>query len=274
MKVAVLDDDRAQLDLISAAIGSLGHDCRTFERGRTLLAQLRRDTFDLMVLDWHLPDMNGLEVLIWIRANVEHRVPILFVTNQRDERSLVDALNEGADDYIVKPVRVTELKARVNALLRRSYPSQDTDVQTFGPYRFDLRNRSVELDGKPVELKQKEYELAHTLFVNVGRLLSRKRLMDKVWGADTEAWSRSLDTHVSRLRSKLGLRGDSGFRLITVYGFGYRLEQIEFGSEPDPEASVESDVGEAEDADGTAAAALPAEPSPPAGPGTEVAQRD
>ncbi len=225
MKVALLDDDRAQLDLMSLAIGALGHDCRCFERGRALLAQLRRDTFDLLILDWHLPDLSGFEALVWIRANLEHRVPILFVTNERNERSLVDALTEGADDYIVKPVRMVELKARVMALLRRSYPARDVESQQFGPYRFDLRNRRVELNGMPIELKQKEYELAHLLFQNEGRLLSRKRLMDKVWGADTEAWSRSLDTHISRLRAKLGLRGDGGYRLDTVYGFGYRLEQ-------------------------------------------------
>ncbi len=247
MKVAVLDDDRAQLDLISIAIGALGHDCRTFERGRALLAQLRRDTFDLLILDWHLPDLSGFEVLVWIRANVEHRVPILFVTNQRDERSLVEALTEGADDYVIKPVRVVELKARVAALLRRSYPAVDVDSQQFGPYKFDLRNRRVEIDGKPVELKQKEYELAHVLFSNAGRLLSRKRLMDKVWGADTEAWSRSLDTHVSRLRGKLGLRGDNGYRLGTVYGFGYRLEQVEPGAGPvadEPDFSIEPEADE------------------------------
>ena len=227
MKVAIVDDDPSQVDLISHAISSLGHDCQGFERGQALIRQMRRDTFDFLVLDWHLPDMTGPEIVTWVRNKVEHRIPILFVTNRNEERDLMDALANGADDYLTKPVRVGELAARVNALMRRSYPAATSEVESFGRSSFDTRRRMLSIDGHAIELKQKEYELAHFLFHNVGRLLSRQHLLEKVWGVNPEIWSRSLDTHVSNLRNKLGLRPSSGYRLSAVYGVGYRLETLD-----------------------------------------------
>jgi DNA-binding response OmpR family regulator len=224
MKVAVVDDDPPQVELISRAISALGHECVGFERGELLLRRLRRDTFDALVLDWHLPDVTGPEIVSWVRGHLDHRIPILFVTNRNEESDLVEALACGADDYLVKPVRTGELKARLSALLRRSYPAQGLDIEVFGRYVFDVRRRSVSVDGRPVDLKQKEYELAYVLFTNAGRLLSRKHLLERVWGADAEVLSRSLDTHVSNLRTKLDLRAAAGCRLSAVYGLGYRIE--------------------------------------------------
>jgi DNA-binding response OmpR family regulator len=171
--------------------------------------------------------MTGPEIVTWVRNKIEHRIPILFVTNRNEERDLVDALSNGVDDYLTKPVRVGELTARVNALMRRSYPASPTEIESFGRYSFDTRRRMLTIEGEPVELKQKEYELAHFLFHNVGRLLARQHLLEKVWGVNPEIWSRSLDTHVSNLRNKLGLRPPSGYRLSAVYGVGYRLESLD-----------------------------------------------
>ena len=245
MKVAVVDDDPDQVELISGAISELGHECLGFERGRVLLKQLRRDTFDALVLDWQLPDVSGPEIVIWVRANIEHRVPILFVTNRNQEQDLVEALACGADDYVVKPVRTRELTARLSALLRRSYPTQGGDVEVFGRYTFDTRLGTVSVDGRVVELKHKEYELAHMLFSNLGRLLSRKHLIDRIWGVDPDVWSRSLDTHVSSLRSKLGIRATAGYRLSAVYGLGYRLEVMNPTVEQAPNLDLSNDASPA-----------------------------
>jgi len=227
MRVAIVDDDASQIELISRAVTGLGHDCQGFERGQALLRQMRRDTFDLLILDWHLPDTSGPEIVAWVRSKVAHRVPILFVTNRNQERDLIEALACGADDYLPKPVRIGELAARVAALMRRTYPVATGDIEVHGRFTFDLQHRTLLSGGVPVELKQKEYELAHLLFNNLGRLMSRQYLVDKVWGVNPEIWSRSLDTHISNLRNKLELRPHKGYRLVAVYGVGYRLEMLD-----------------------------------------------
>lgn len=227
MKVAIVDDDVTQIELISRAVSGLGHDCQGFERGQALLRQMRRDTFDLLILDWHLPDTSGPEIVTWVRGKIAHRVPILFVTNRNQEGDVIEALTCGADDYLPKPVRVGELAARVAALMRRTYPVAATDIEVYGRFTIDAQHRKLYSEGTVIELKLKEYELAHLLFNNLGRLLSRQYLIDRIWGVNPEIWSRSLDTHVSSLRNKLDLRPQTGYRLSAVYGMGYRLEMLD-----------------------------------------------
>ncbi|MDF1483878.1 response regulator transcription factor [Ramlibacter sp. H39-3-26] len=229
MRIAALDDDAQQLKLVCSVLQCMGHDCVAFERAEPLLAQLRRESFDLLILDWQLPGASGLDVVRWARANLEHRVPIIFVTNRSDERDIVEGLSAGADDFMVKPLRVQELRARVQALLRRSYPEMQNTVLQYGGYRFDTVRRTVEFQGQAMELKDKEFDLARRLFANCGRLLSRAHLMQAVWGLDASIPSRTLDTHVSSLRAKLGLRPERGFQLTAVYGQGYRLEALDEG---------------------------------------------
>ena len=226
MRVAALDDDPSQLDLVQRSVRASGHECTVFSKGQALLRELRRESFDLLVLDWQLPDVAGIDIVRWVRQNYEHPVPILFLTNRGDERDVVEGLSSGADDYMVKPIRVHELVARVRALIRRSYPQQEQTLLRYGGYGFNLVSRTVEFEGQPIELKQKEFDLARCLFANQGRLLSRAYLIETVWGRAADIPSRSLDTHVSSLRSKLNLRPARGYRLTAVYGQGYRLEAI------------------------------------------------
>lgn len=227
MRIAVLDAASGQLKLISQTMKELRHECHPFTEGKALLHALRRQTFDLLILDWTLPDIKGPDVVKTIRSELKSRLPILFVTERRDEINMVEGLNAGADDFMAKPIRSGELEARVNALLRRSYPAQHEVELVFGPYHFYPPSRILKVRGVPVELKNREYELALFLFQNLGRLLSREHLHEAVWGLGVEALSRSLDTHVSRLRSKLDLRPANGFLLLAIYGLGYRLETIE-----------------------------------------------
>jgi DNA-binding response OmpR family regulator len=230
MRIAALDDEAGQLELIQHTMDGIGHECHGYADARTLLRDLRTQTFDLLVLDWSLPDVEGPTVVRWIREELASRLPILFVTNRREEADMVEGLGASADDFMVKPIRVGELKARVQALLRRAYPAHFESELVFGPYHFFPQSRSLEVNNKAVELKHREYELALFLFQNMGRLLSREHLREAVWGLGPEPASRSLDTHVSRLRSKLDLRPANGFLLSAIYGLGYRLEALEADS--------------------------------------------
>lgn len=227
MRIAALDDEPSQLELIRHTMEGLGHECHGYADGRSLLRALRLESFDLLVLDWALPDLPGPAVLKVIREEMLSRLPVLFVTNHREESDMVEALVAGADDFMVKPIRVGELSARVQALLRRAYPTQHETEVIFGPYHFHPHSRTLHVRGEPVELKHREYELALFLFQNMGRLLSREHLREAVWGQGPDAPSRSLDTHISRLRTKLDLRPNNGFLLSAIYGLGYRLEAID-----------------------------------------------
>lgn len=230
MRIAIVDDDADQLDLTSLTLQADGHDCHVFPDGESLMRAVRRETFDLLVLDWQLPGMDGIEIVQWLRANMQVRVPILMLTNRSDERDIVEGLSSGADDFMIKPMRIAELRARVRALLRRAYPDPAETELAWVPYRFDPKVCEVRVDGRVVAMTQKEFDLALFLFRNSGRLVSRQHLLESVWMTnnprDTDLMSRSLDTHISRVRSLLALRAEHGYRLSAVYGQGYRLEKL------------------------------------------------
>ena len=150
-------------------------------------------------------------------------IPIIFVTARQAEEDIVTALQAGADDYLAKPVRQHELIARLQALARRAQP--ETELLECPPYTFDTANRQVLIDGEPVRLTEKEYELAVFLFRNRGRVLSRQHLLTSVWGTSAELNTRTVDTHASRLRKKLKLLASERWKLTSIYQHGYRLEQ-------------------------------------------------
>ncbi len=227
MRIAILDDDQNLLDLTAATLSNAGHTCHTFSSGKSMMHQLHRESFDLLILDWHVPDLNGTEILKWVREKLSTTLPVLFMTSRSGEDDIVAGLAAGADDYMIKPIRRAELVARVQALLRRAYPTQTaSEVISFGPYEFDIRASRAKLNGEEVELTQKEFDLALLLFQNLSRPLSRAYILEAVWSRDIEVPSRTMDTHISRVRSKLDLRPENGYRLAPVYSYGYRLEQI------------------------------------------------
>lgn len=238
MQIAVLDDDVDQLELTKSALEGIGHKCLTYTVGGTLLRALRQETFDLLVLDWHLPDITGPEVVRWVRNHIENPVPILFLTNRSEESDIVEGLSCGADDFMVKPMRAGELVARVQALLRRAYAEPLNGEQCWGPYTFQSAGRRVEYNGNPITMTQREFDIALFMFRNIGRLLSRRYMLENLWSnanpAGTELMSRSLDTHISRVRNLLNLRPENGFRLSAVYGQGYRLEMVGAQDANDP----------------------------------------
>jgi len=227
MRLAILEDEAPLAREITAVLEAAGHACHVYPLGRPMLTALSRETFDLLILDWNLPDMSGLDVLAHARERLDHMPPVLFVTSRSDEGDIVRALDAGADDYVVKPIRPRELLARVGALLRRGAPPVEAGTETFGVHRFDGKGQGVTVDGEAVALTQKEFELALLLFRNLDRPLSRAYVMEKVWGQGAGLMTRTLDAHISRIRTKLSLRPQHGYRLAPVYAYGYRLERLD-----------------------------------------------
>lgn len=228
MRIAYLEDDHAQAELVTHWLRESGHTCTHLSSGREFMSLLRRDTFDLLVLDWEVPDMSGYAVLEEVRAS-GNKTPVLFATQRDDESSIVGALNQGADDYMVKPVKQAELLARLTALGRRAGVADmdDQGMMTVGPWTIDRGRRQIFLDEEPIKLTDKDYELACYLFQNVGKLMSRAHLLEKVWGIMTPIESRTVDVHISRIRRSLQIRPERGYRIKTVYQHGYRLEPID-----------------------------------------------
>jgi DNA-binding response OmpR family regulator len=227
MRVAALDDDEAQVEAIDRAMTEAGHVCRPFHAPKALLAALRRESFDLLIVDWNMPDMSGLETIAWVQENVAAPPPILLLTSRSEEVDVVTGLNAGADDYVIKPVQPAVLLARVNALLRRAYPARAAEgVETFGDHGFNVPAETVSVDGRTVALTAKEFGLALLLFRNIHRALSRAHILESVWGRNPDLATRTLDMHISRIRTKLNLRPENGFRLAPVYSYGYRLERL------------------------------------------------
>ena len=227
MKIAVLEQDRSQADLICQVLSAAGHSCQSLDSAKELLGQLRKDSADMLVMDWNVPDLEGAEVLRRAKEKLAPNAPVIFLVGSNAEDDIIEGVTAGADDYLVKPLRRGELVARVSALLRRAYPSQNSAEQLqFGPYVFETRPGRLLKDGSVIDVTQKEFSLALLFFRNIGRPLSRAYIHESVWVRDTDVPSRTMDTHVSRVRNKLHLRPENGFRLVPVYSYGYRLEKL------------------------------------------------
>ena len=226
VRIAILEDDPDQLALLQRWLVQDGHDVHGYLTGREAMMRATRESFDLFVLDWQVPDISGTEVLQWLRNNVSRRVPVLFVTVRDSEQDIVFALESGADDYMIKPARQHELLARVHALLRRAYPREEDKQLSYPPFEIDTQRGEIRRAGAKIELTPKEFDLAVVLFRNIGRLMSRGHLQEAVWGRSGDLATRTVDTHVSQVRKKLDLRSETGFRVVPVYNYGYRLEQI------------------------------------------------
>jgi two-component system response regulator RegX3 len=231
MRIAILEDDPSQMELVVHWLQLAGHHAHAFEQGAQLLRALEHDSFDALLLDWNIPDMSGLEVLRRVRQQLRSRIPIIFSTARTAEADIVSALRQGADDYLVKPMRRLELLARLEAVTRRSAPeapqSQQFEVDAF---RVNSDARRLLRNNEPLDLTAKDFDLAAFFLRNVGRLLSRGHLWEAVWKAAHAVSSRTLDTHVSRIRNKLLLMPEHGWRLAAVYGYGYRLERLAEGT--------------------------------------------
>ncbi|NIB39811.1 response regulator transcription factor [Pseudomaricurvus alkylphenolicus] len=227
MKIALLEDDQQQADLVCQWLQESGHEVVHSDRGDTFLQCCYEQPFDMVILDWELPDTSGLEVLKQLRQQDQFSFPVLFATQRDSEEDVVSALAAGADDYLVKPLRPMELAARLEALRRRAGIRSPDDVLTLGPITIDTQRLSAEVNGEAVKLTQKEFALAVEFLSNPGRVLSREYLLKQIWGVNAALNTRTVDVHVSKVRRTLKINPDMGYCITTIYQHGYRLEPVE-----------------------------------------------
>ncbi len=224
MRLLVVDDDRGLRDVLRRALTLSGYEITLAENGSEALSALSRDVPDAMVLDVGLPDFDGLEVCRLIRRE-GNRVPVLMLTARDTVSDRIDGLDAGADDYLVKPFDIDELKARLRALLRRAGGEGDADGGlAFAELSLDPARHGASVDGKFVELTRTEYQLLELLMLNPRRVLPHSTIYDRVWGYDFGPTSNALRVYVGYLRRKLE---DAGARPLihTVRGVGYALRE-------------------------------------------------
>ena len=226
MHIAILEDDTEQRELMVLWLEGAQHTSRSFGTQADCIEALKHERFDLLLLDWMLPDGSGADVLQWVRENLGWDMPIVVVTAHADEENVITALSAGADDYVVKPPKLTELLARLTAVARRAKPT-GLSIFRLGVYEADMQRHTLLIDGQPVVMTQKEFDLSVYVLQNPGKLLSRDHLLNKVWGLNADIDTRTVDTHISRLRKKLLLDGSKGWKLVPIYGYGYRFDRVD-----------------------------------------------
>jgi DNA-binding response OmpR family regulator len=222
--ILIVEDEHELAALIRRQLEGEGHTAHVAHDGPTALIIAAQARPDLLILDWMLPGLDGLTVMRRLRDR--STVPVLMLTARDDEADRVLGLEVGADDYMTKPFSLRELMARVRAILRRVElltrpPEQVAAPLVLDRLRIDPVARRVEADGELLDLTVKEYDLLLLLAGHPGRSFSRAYLLDQIWGADYEGGDRTVDTHIVRLRRKLG---EAGERIATVWGVGYRFE--------------------------------------------------
>jgi DNA-binding response OmpR family regulator len=228
LKIGILDDNPDDRDWVYQILRSADHDVTQFDNGKALLRALRLESFDALIVDWNLPDLAGTEVIAKVRNELLLDIPVILVTARDTDLETVEGLKAGADDYITKPAQKLVLLARLDAITRRRIPNAAYGAaQQFGAFSFDIARRTIQRDGETIVVTDREFRVALVLFQHLGRAVSRDYLLSAVWGHTTHLESRTLDVHISRVRSKLQLMPEFGWRLATVYGFGYRLETAE-----------------------------------------------
>ncbi len=217
MDLLIVEDDDAVASALLAAVGSAGHRAARVFRGSDAL--LKHRDAEMILLDLGLPDMDGLDVLRKLRQ--VSLAPVIILTARNDERSIVRGLRLGADDYLVKPVKLAELLARIEALARRIARTTPKSSQlAAGGLSIDTDQRTAELEGRSLGLTPTEFDVLALLVQHAGTIATREQIMDALWGDAFLAASRSLDVHLTGLRAKLGRPG----YIVNVRGVGYRFE--------------------------------------------------
>ncbi|MFJ9968444.1 response regulator [Streptomyces avermitilis] len=225
-RVLIVDDDAGIREALSLLLCSEGYEVTSAVTGHDALEHFSYDGADLILLDWMMPSMNGIDVCRELRKGSD--VPIIMVSAKDHEADKVLGLEMGADDYVTKPFSGRELLARIRAVLRgrrANSVSVSTALET-GCLRMDVDQHLVTLNGEGIHLPLKEFELLQMLLRNAGRVLTRQQLLDRVWGVDRIGDVKTLDVHIRRLRAKIEPNPKEPNRILTIRGVGYKLQQI------------------------------------------------
>jgi two-component system phosphate regulon response regulator PhoB len=224
LHILIVEDEAALVELLRYNFEQEGFRVSAATDGEEALVMVSEDPPDIIILDWMLPLMSGLDVCRQLRRRPETRnIPIIMLTARGEEGDRIRGLNSGADDYITKPFSPRELIARVRAVLRRARPALSEEKLTFGDIVMDLAAHRVTRNGRNVHLGPTEFRLLHYLLEHPGRVFSRGQLLDAVWGSDVYVEPRTVDVHIRRLRRALNAETDSD-PIRTVRSAGYALD--------------------------------------------------
>ena len=225
-KILIVEDESSFSEALAYLLGKEGFEVSVAEDGRAALNIFAKEGADLILLDLMIPEISGVDVCRTIRTT--SKVPIIMLTAKDAEIDKVVGLELGADDYVTKPYSSRELIARIKAVLRRGISDSelkgDLEVITVGPIRLDTARHQASINGNPIALPLKEFELLEFLMRNSGRVLTRSQLIDRVWGGDYFGDTKTLDVHIKRLRSKIEIDSANPSLIQTIRGLGYKLE--------------------------------------------------
>ena len=230
-KILVIEDDRELIDLLTLHLTAEGYQVSAAADGEAGLLAFQSGQYGMVILDWMLPSMSGIDVLREIRTN-DTRTPVLMLTARSEETDKVLGLELGCDDYLTKPFSIRELTARIKVLHRRIERAEELArissgdrILDLGPLKIDHGKRKVQINGEPVQLRVKEYDLLYTLASRPGRTYSRRQLLDIVWDQDSDVYEHTVNSHVNRLRNKVEDNPNRPRLILTVWGIGYRFTE-------------------------------------------------
>jgi len=222
----LVEDDPDLAELVTLQLKDVQCECTWVPNGREALEKAQTESFDMLILDIMLPEVDGLEICRTVRVS-NRQIPILMLTAKSSELDRVLGLEMGADDYMTKPFSTLELTARVKALLRRANITESDvprqNVLKFKALEIDVDNRRLFLDGNEIELTPKEFDLLHHFMENPGRVFSRMQLLDRVWGYSYEGYHHTVNSHINRLRSKIEQNPHEPEYILTRWGVGYEF---------------------------------------------------
>lgn len=223
-KILIAEDEPAQAEVLKYNLQAAGYDVSIAPDGAEALMRIEEDRPDLLVLDWMLPEVSGIEVCRRLRKSDDYRdLPIVMLTARGEEDDRIRGLDVGADDYMVKPYSPGELLARINAVLRRARPALTGETLEYDDLILNLAARKVSRAGQTLHLAPTEFRILQALMERPGRVLSRQQIIDLAWGPNVFIEDRTVDVHIKRLRSVLS-KGDFTDPIRTVRGFGYSLD--------------------------------------------------
>lgn len=231
MQFAVIQSDPVSARLIADTISEIGHSCHMFSNGRDFVRHISWNAFDLAIVDVDFSGGPGLDLIDWVRKEARSWLLVLALTEHADESEISRILDVGADDVMCKPFTMKAMMSHINAMTRRINSAISNDDETYEGFKFVKSTESVIHNGTNHNLTSKEFHLALTMFKRMSQPLSRAFLLESVWGRDPKLPTRTLDAHVSRLRQKLALVPERGYRISPVYSLGYRLDVVCVGNE-------------------------------------------